>query len=71
MESLQQLLTTLSWLLPLILFCVIWDFVWKFIALWKAARNNEIIWFICIAIFNTLGVLPIIYVILSKNKSEQ
>jgi len=28
-------------------------------------------WFICIAIFNTLGILPIIYIILSKKKAEQ
>jgi len=27
--------------------------------------------FICIAIFNTLGILPIIYILMDNNKSEQ
>ena len=40
----------------------IWDGVWKLIALWKSARNNQLAWFICIAIFNTIGILPIVYI---------
>ena len=45
----------------LILFCsviillVLWDSVWKLIALWKSARNNQLAWFVCLAIFNTLA----------------
>jgi len=39
----------------------IWDGVWKLIALWKSARNNQLAWFICLAIFNTVGILPILY----------
>jgi hypothetical protein len=27
-------------------------------------------WFICIAIFNTIGILPIIYILLHKKESE-
>ena len=40
----------------------IWDGVWKLIALWKSARNNQLAWFVCLAIFNTVGVLPILYI---------
>jgi hypothetical protein len=47
----------LAWLIPLI----IWDAVWKGIGMWKAGRNNQLAWFICILIFNTVGILPIIY----------
>ena len=43
---------------------VIWDAVWKLIALWKSARNNQLAWFICLAIFNTAGILPILYITL-------
>lgn len=57
-------------IMPFIMLIVLWDFVWKFIALWKAGRNNEPIWFICIAVFNTLGILPIVYIILDKRKKE-
>jgi hypothetical protein len=42
----------------------IWDGVWKLIALWKSARNNQLAWFVCLAIFNTAGILPILYILL-------
>jgi len=42
---------------------ILWDFTWKVIALWKAARNNQLVWFVCIAVFNTIGILPIIYIL--------
>ena len=71
MEELQHLITTLSWFVPLIVCCAIWDGIWKLIGLWKAGRNNEPVWFICIAIFNTLGILPIIYLILCKKKEAE
>jgi hypothetical protein len=48
----------------------IWDVVWKGFALWKAARNNHIAWFVCIMIFNTVGILPIIYLLLNRTKKE-
>ena len=47
----------------------IWEAAWKAIALWKAARNSHLAWFICIMIFNTVGILPIIYIFgFSKKK---
>jgi len=47
-----------------IILLAIWDGVWKVIALWKSARNNQLAWFICLAIFNTAGILPILYILL-------
>ena len=44
------------------------DAVLKAIALWKSGRRNQLDWFICIFIFNTCGILPIIYLILNKDK---
>ena len=50
----------------------IWDGVWKLIALWKSARNDQIAWFICLAIFNTAGILPILYILaFQKNRPAQ
>jgi predicted permease len=46
-----------------IIIVAIWDGVWKMIALWKSARNDQLGWFICLAIFNTAGILPIIYIL--------
>ena len=42
---------------------VIWSIIWKGIALWKCGRNNYLVWFIVILIFNTAGILPIIYLL--------
>ncbi len=47
------------WLLVVVL---VWSLVWKFIALWKSARNSHIVWFIVLAVFNTAGILPILYI---------
>jgi len=58
----------LPWLITGIIVLAIWDSVWKLIALWKSARNNHLAWFICIAIINTLGILPIVYIMLNRKK---
>ena len=54
----------------IIVILAIWDGVWKLIALWKAARNGDLGWFICIAIINTVGILPIIYVLTHRKEDE-
>lgn len=51
----------LLWFIPTIIVLAIWDGVWKLISMWHAARNNHKAWFICLAIINTLGILPMIY----------
>jgi hypothetical protein len=53
----------LAALIVVIILLVIWDGVWKLIALWKSARHNQLAWFICLAIFSTAGVLPILYIL--------
>jgi len=60
----------MPWLITIIIIVSIWDAVWKLIAMWKAARNNHLAWFICIAIFNTIGILPIIYSLIQRKKSS-
>src|SRR5579862_1874945 len=54
-----------------IILLTIWDGVWKLIALWKSARHDQLAWFICLAIFNTVGILPILYILFfQKNGTE-
>jgi hypothetical protein len=55
-------------LIPVIIALAIWDGVWKLIALWKSARNDQLPWFICLAIFNTAGILPILYILFFQKK---
>jgi len=38
--------------------------VLKTVGMWKRARNNQLARSICIAIFNTVGILPIVYLFL-------
>jgi hypothetical protein len=52
-----------------IILLALWDGVWKLIAMWKSARHDQLAWFICLAIFNTIGILPILYIfVFQKNE---
>lgn len=68
MENLEQIAESMMWLVPVIIIIAIWDSVWKIIALWKSARNNHLSWFICIALINTMGILPIVYILMNRKK---
>lgn len=50
-----------TWFPLLLILLTIWEGVWKGIALWKCGRNNQLKWFVSIFIFNTVGILPIVY----------
>lgn len=47
-----------GWILSILL---IWDMIWKGVAMWRASKNNQKNWFIAVFIFNTAGILPILY----------
>ena len=63
-----QSLHELAWLVPVIIIITVWEAVWKIIAMWKAGRNNHLAWFLCIALINTVGILPIVYILMHRNK---
>lgn len=50
---------------------VVWETVWKGIALWKSGKNKQLPWFVCIFIFNTLGILPIVYLLFFQKRTER
>jgi hypothetical protein len=62
----EQLSTT--WFVVLITVLVIWDLAWRLVALWRSAQKKQIAWFVCIGIFNTVGILPIIYLLLNRER---
>jgi hypothetical protein len=66
----HQILQTLVNLIPVIIVFAVWEAVWKLIALWKAGRNNHLAWFICIALINTAGILPIVYILKYRGKNQ-
>jgi hypothetical protein len=48
----------------------VWELVWKGFGLWKAGRKNQPVWFFLIFVLNTAGLLPIVYLFLSKDKRK-
>ena len=67
----QALSEMLTCLMPVIIILAIWEAVWKLIAMWKAGRNNHLAWFICIALINTAGILPIVYILMHRKKLSE
>jgi len=66
MNSIQEMIVPF---LPFIIFFVLWEVIWKLLAMWRAAQNKQPGWFICLALINTMGILPILYLLLVKNKN--
>lgn len=54
--------------MQLILILVIWEMIWKGVALWKASQNKDKWWFIAIFIANTVGTLPLVYILFFSKK---
>ncbi|MCX6823763.1 MAG: DUF5652 family protein [candidate division SR1 bacterium] len=46
------------------------EMVWKAIALWKAGTKKQLARFVCLFIFNTAGILPIIYLAFFQKKGK-
>jgi uncharacterized protein (DUF983 family) len=61
-----------SYGMPTFIALVIWSTIWKGLALWRAAKRNSRIWYVILLVFNTLGILEIIYLyLISPVKSDQ
>ena len=64
-ENFATFLSTHQWIIVLV---AIWTIPWKGMALWRAARNRSIAWFVVLLIVNTLGILDIIYIFAFSKK---
>ena len=59
-------------IIAVVIVLAIWDGIWKLIALWKSARHGQMALVICLAIFNTAGILPILYIwLFQKNAAAE
>ncbi len=55
----------------IIVLLVLWSIPWKGVALWKAAKNNDLPWFVLLFLVNTLAILEILYIfVFSKKKGK-
>jgi len=55
----------------LLIVAIIWSLIWKGIALWKSARNNDKTWYVVMLIVNTLGILEILYIYAFRKKKKR
>ena len=46
---------------PILILLAVWDLSWKGYSLWVAAKSSQRNWFIALLVFNTVGILPIVY----------
>ena len=49
----------------------IWALIWKGFALWRAARNNQMYWFMALLGVNTLGILEMLYIFVFSKKASK
>jgi RsiW-degrading membrane proteinase PrsW (M82 family) len=63
-EQITEILSKQQWLLAAIL----WSAIVKLTALWYAGKNEQKGWFVIIGIFNTLGILPLIYLLIFRRE---
>jgi hypothetical protein len=48
---------------------LVWTIVWKGLAMWRAARRGDKVWYIVFLVVNLLGIPEIIYLVVTKNKA--
>jgi hypothetical protein len=58
--------TTTHWILLIVV--AIFDLVLRGIALWHSARRRQKVWFVFLLIINSMGILPIIYLLINRKK---
>ncbi|MFA7717861.1 MAG: DUF5652 family protein [Candidatus Absconditabacterales bacterium] len=69
-QLLLPIMGFVGWKMYLIIGLGIREMIWKGIALWKSGSKRQMPRFICIFIFNTVGILPIIYLAFFQKKSK-
>lgn len=57
----EQMMSLLSKPAVLIIL-TLWTIFWKGRALWYAASKKQLVWFITLLVFNTIGLLEIAYI---------
>jgi methionyl-tRNA synthetase len=67
LDNMQNALSNPNVFLPLIA----WALLWKGLALWRAARLQQIGWYIALLIINTVGIFEIIYLIATNKKYKE
>ena len=49
---------------------LIWSFIWKGFALYRAGANRSPVWFVVLLVVNTVGILDILYLFVWGKKKN-
>jgi len=52
---------------PVITLLVLSDLILKGVALYKSAKKDQKIWFVALLLINSMGLLPVIYLLINKD----
>jgi uncharacterized RDD family membrane protein YckC len=52
-------------------FVLLWTIIWKGLALYRAGANRSPGWFLALIVFNTLGILEILYFFVFSRKRKR
>ncbi|MDR1679416.1 MAG: DUF5652 family protein [Prevotellaceae bacterium] len=57
-------------LVQTLLICiVVFELIFKGIALWRSSRRSQLLWFVLLLIINSAGIFPIIYLLFNRKKN--
>lgn len=56
---------------PVLIAFIIFDVIIRGVALWRTARSEQKGWFIALLILNSLGILPVIYLLFFQKKARK
>lgn len=66
-----EMLDVPMWFILIIVAIVLIELALKGVALWRSSQNKNKVWFIALFLFNTMGILPIIYLLTHKKEKEE
>ena len=67
MQLLQSIINNPYIWTPLLLL----DLVLRGLALWKSSRKGEKYWFVALLVVNSVGILPLVYLLIQKYKESK
>jgi len=54
----------------IIVLIALFELIMKGLAMWKASKKDSRVWFWVLLVLNTAGILPLLYLIFSKNSNK-
>jgi hypothetical protein len=71
MSFLTQDVSNNPTLVMLVVCAFIFDATLKAIACWRAARMAQVWWFVALFVVNSIGILPIVYIVMTRKKYKE